>query len=94
MIQAHPVGAAAPTGAWKPTVFAILLEELNNTLGDDMARLDTMEVVNAFSVAFQTLRETAAERRARASTDWLEERTARLGALGKRSDKGKPDTER
>ncbi len=66
---------------------AILLQEFNALVGDDLARIDTGAALTAFSAAFKNLADTAAKQRENGSRDWLAERAAKLPAPGPRRRK-------
>jgi len=67
--------------------YAILLQEFNAEVGDDVARIETRAAITAFSDAFKSLADAAAVHRENSSRDWLAERAAKLGAPGQDRNK-------
>lgn len=60
--------------------FAILLQEFNQEVGDDLDRIETGVAISAFSTAFKTIADAVATRRENAAPTWLSEKLSKLGA--------------
>jgi transcriptional regulator with XRE-family HTH domain len=78
------VAVSAPTLAIRltdnklMTVFALLLREFDQVVGDDLERIDTSSAFSAFSTAFRVLANEAAVDRDKAAQAWLDEALAKL----------------
>ena len=59
--------------------FAILLQEFNADVGDDVRQVETSAVISAFSAAFKSFSNAAAARSENSSTEWLNAGASKLG---------------
>lgn len=68
------------------TTLAILLQEFNAEVGDDIARLETQAAISAFQDAFRGLAAKAALHRKNASQAWLTEGATKLPTPARRRE--------